>query len=241
MYILYIIYYMKKVITFSLWGNIPKYTVGAIKNAELANIFYPDFEYWFYIHKDTVDKEIIEKIQKIKNTKIIMKEGNLLTSKPMCWRFEAIDDPDVEVMMPRDTDTRILLREKLAVDEWLNSDKLIHIMRDHYKYHTHKIFGGMFGTKKIPIITSWIDILNNFSQKNMKKHYDLHFLNIIMSKINNNNIMIHSPYKLFPNENIKNFPIPYDEKYLFVGCYVYEDESLYQEHHDLLIKKYKKK
>ena len=39
--------------------------------------------------------------------------------------------PLVEIMMPRDTDTRIFLREKLAVDEWLKSGKLIHIMRDH--------------------------------------------------------------------------------------------------------------
>ena len=28
------------------------------------------------------------------------------------WRFEAIDDLEVEIMMSRDTDTRIYLREK---------------------------------------------------------------------------------------------------------------------------------
>ena len=35
---------MKKVISFSLWGDIPRYTVGAIKNADLALRFYPDFD-----------------------------------------------------------------------------------------------------------------------------------------------------------------------------------------------------
>lgn len=30
----------------------------------------------------------------------------------MCWRFEAIDNPNVEVMIPRDTDTRFLLEKK---------------------------------------------------------------------------------------------------------------------------------
>ena len=34
---------MKKVISFSLWGKNPTYTIGAIKNAELASQFYPDF------------------------------------------------------------------------------------------------------------------------------------------------------------------------------------------------------
>ncbi len=35
---------MKRVISYSLWGDNPKYTIGAIKNAELALTYYPDFE-----------------------------------------------------------------------------------------------------------------------------------------------------------------------------------------------------
>ena len=50
---------LKKVISFSLWGNDLKYTKGAIKNAELSLQFYSDFECWFYIH-DSVSTEIIE-------------------------------------------------------------------------------------------------------------------------------------------------------------------------------------
>jgi hypothetical protein len=84
----------------------PTYTVGAVKNAILAEKFYPSFECWFYIHKETVPKDVIDNLDKLSNTKIIFKTGDLLTSKPMCWRFEAIDDDDVEVMMARDTDTR---------------------------------------------------------------------------------------------------------------------------------------
>ena len=34
----------KKVITFSLWGNNPRYTVGAIKNADLAAQMRADVE-----------------------------------------------------------------------------------------------------------------------------------------------------------------------------------------------------
>ena len=47
----------------------------------------------------------------------------------MMWRFEAIDNQDVEIMMSRDTDTRILPREVKAVEEWINSNKIFHIMR----------------------------------------------------------------------------------------------------------------
>jgi hypothetical protein len=86
------------------------------------------------------------------------------------WRFEAIDDPEVEVMMSRDTDSRFWLREKLAVDEWLNSDCIFHIMRDH-PYHFFPILAGMFGTKKIPEIPSWLDIIDPIIQNG--DFYDL--------------------------------------------------------------------
>ena len=86
---------MKKVITFSLWGSNPDYTLGAIKNAILAKMYYPEFECWFYIHQNTVPYEIIDNLSKLDNTRIIFKTGDLNTCKPMMWRFEAIDDPCV--------------------------------------------------------------------------------------------------------------------------------------------------
>ena len=53
---------MKKIISFSLWGSDPIYNIGSIKNAELALNMYPDFECWFYIHKQTVPQETIDKL-----------------------------------------------------------------------------------------------------------------------------------------------------------------------------------
>ena len=152
---------MKKVITFSLWGNNPTYNIGAIKNVELAKEFYPDFECWFYIHEESVPKETIEQLKTFDNVNIIFKNGDLTNEncKPRMWRFEAIDDPDVEIMMSRDTDTRFLLREQLAVKQWLQSNKIFHIMRDH-PHHDFVILAGMFGTRKIPEIPSWKTIMN---------------------------------------------------------------------------------
>ena len=39
---------MKKIISFSLWGSNPKYTIGAIRNAELTPIIYPGWVSRFY-------------------------------------------------------------------------------------------------------------------------------------------------------------------------------------------------
>lgn len=39
---------IKKIIAFSLWGDNPKYTVGAIKNAKLTSEIYPGWISRFY-------------------------------------------------------------------------------------------------------------------------------------------------------------------------------------------------
>jgi hypothetical protein len=213
---------MKKVISFSLWGDNPTYNIGATKNAELAKYAYPDFECWFYIHKDTVPQETIDALNSFTNTKIIFKTGDLNIVKPMMWRFEAIDDEDVEIMMSRDTDTRILLREKLAVDDWLSSNKLFHIMRDHPS-HNCCILGGMFGTKKIPQIPNWSSIMNSFIQTG-HRDYDQTFLKDYIYPLVNNNSIVHATiHKMEPHA--KNFPINYEKTYRFVGEYVYFDNS----------------
>jgi hypothetical protein len=223
---------MKKVITFSLWGDKPIYMIGSIENAKLAQHYYPDFECWFYIHKETVPQNIIDELIAMPNVSIIFKYGDLNHNKPMMWRFEAIDDPDVEIMMSRDTDTRILLREKLAVDEWLSSNKLFHIMRDHPD-HSTDILGGMFGTKKNNRIGLWHNIMDSYIQQG-NRDYDQTFLsNHIYPRIINNCIIHASFYK---KENFcLNFPIDYDRERNFVGEYIYADGTKSIHHYNILL------
>jgi protein O-GlcNAc transferase len=222
---------MTKVISFSLWGDNPTYNIGAIKNAEIAKYAYPDFECWFYIHKDTVPQETIDALNSFTNTKIIFKTGDLNKIKPMMWRFEAIDDDNVEIMMSRDTDTRFLLREKLAVDQWLSSNNVFHIMRDH-PHHNFCILGGMFGTRKIPQIPNWSSIMNSFNQIG-HRDYDQTFLRDIIYPLIKNNSTIHASFnKMEPHA--KNFPIKYCSDLRFVGEYVYFDDSRSIEHINIL-------
>jgi hypothetical protein len=219
---------MKKVISFSLWGDNPTYNIGAIENAKMASTFYPDFECWFYIHSESVPKNTIEVLKTIPNTKIIFKQGDLVDEncKPRMWRFESIDDPEVEIMISRDTDTRITLREKLAVDEWLSSNKVFHIMRDH-PHHSFWILAGMFGTKKIPQISSWRDIMDKYI-KTDNRMYDQDFLRDYIYPLVKNDAIIHASFNRYEHD-AKNFPINYDDDLRFVGEYVYHDESRHTE------------
>ena len=222
---------MIKVFTFSLWGNNPTYCVGAIKNAEIIKQKFPDFQCWIYIHVDTVPNNIIEQLRLMTNVNIILKEGDLNIVKPMMWRYEAIDDPNVEIMMPRDADSRIWEREILAVNEWLESGKLFHIMRDH-PHHSYHILGGMFGTRKNPLITSWKELMNNFRQVG-NKQYDQDFLKDYIYPVIKDNSIIHASFHKWESHS-KIFPIPYNNEFNFVGEYIYADESRSNSHINIL-------
>lgn len=132
------------IISFSLWGNNPKYTIGAIKNAELAQNIYADWICRFYID-NTVPNEIIDVLKSLPNTELVNKNINGNWTG-MFWRFESSYDKNAKLIIFRDTDSRLSLREKYAVDEWIKSDKTFHIMRDH-PYHNFPILGGMWGYK----------------------------------------------------------------------------------------------
>jgi len=131
---------MTKIISFSLWGQDPKYTIGAIRNAELGPEIYPSWTCRFYTGEDVTD-EIKSKLLDLKSEVIEMGGADW---NGMFWRFFAAENADI--MISRDTDSRLSLRERAAVDEWLASDKNFHIMRDH-PYHKTEILGGMWGCR----------------------------------------------------------------------------------------------
>jgi hypothetical protein len=191
---------MKKVISFSLWGDNPKYTIGAIENAEQSKTIYPDWICRFYCGK-SVPLDIIKKLKSYDNVEVIeMDEDGDWNG--MFWRFYACEDADV--MISRDTDSRLSVREKLAVDEWLESDKDFHIMRDH-PYHNVLILGGMWGARN-GILKDIISIINQYNKGNFWQ-VDQNFLREKIYPIIKDNSFIHDEFmkfenwsKLFPSE-----------------------------------------
>ena len=47
------------------------------------------------------------------------------------WRFFPTLDPMVDIFLSRDLDSAVTVRELEAVDEWLKSERALHVMRDH--------------------------------------------------------------------------------------------------------------
>ena len=219
---------MKKVISFSLWGNNLKYTIGAVKNAELALKIYPDWVCRYYVGK-TTPVDIIEKLILFENTeiKIMNDSGNW---SGMFWRFYAAVDPEVDVMISRDTDSRLSEREKAAVDDWMNSGKGFHIMRDH-PYHRTEILGGMFGIKK-NTINNLYDLLENYNKGDFWQA-DQNFLREKVYPLIYNNSKVHDPF-------FENKPFPTNRKnYEFIGE-VYDENDCRNQEHYLIIKNFTK-
>ena len=49
---------MRRIISFCLWGDAPLYNVGAIRNAELAEVYFPEWDCQFYLGDDVPTETI---------------------------------------------------------------------------------------------------------------------------------------------------------------------------------------
>lgn len=214
---------MKKVVSYSLWGNNPKYTIGAIKNAELVKEHYEGWEARFYLG-NTVPDNIVKELKNRSANVILMQEPG--DWRGMFWRFEAASDPDVEAMISRDCDSRITKREMTAVNEWLQSNKLFHIMRDH-PWHGAPILGGMWGVKA-PLLRNIKDLISEYEKGNFWQ-VDQNFLKIIYPHV--------AKFAMVHDDFFEKKPWPMQRAGLeFVGQVFDENEETIQEHLDILSK-----
>jgi len=145
---------MKKVISYSVFGADPRYTVNAILNAEQALEYYPGWEVRIY-YNNTLPDKFIEYLRSYENVKMLnmTNEYNVpyqgLTHSPnVFWRFYAYDDKEVDITIFRDCDSYLSKREADAVDQWLGTGRPLHIMRETQPGHRSRIMAGMFGLRR---------------------------------------------------------------------------------------------
>jgi hypothetical protein len=146
---------MQKIISFSLWGDNPKYGVGAIINAQLAQKYFPEWKCVFYYDK-SVPGIYIKSLNEFSNVGTIeITDG----SYGAFWRLFQIQKGNI--VLVRDTDSRLSLRERKIVDDWLSLDKKVCVIRDHIRHYDFFILTGMLAVK---------DGLPDIIFTEMKKH-----------------------------------------------------------------------
>lgn len=155
---------MRKVISFCVYGNSDIYNYGIYENAILAPKIFPGWIVTIY-HTNTVNKMIFNELKKLKWVEL---ESFDLPNhhKNTMLRFLAAFEIKNDVVIFRDADSRLIERDYIAVMDWLkNSNKNVHIMRDH-PVNSHHIMAGMWGVRnqtlaKPQIVIRFWEYFNN--------------------------------------------------------------------------------
>jgi hypothetical protein len=132
--------------SYSLYGDNLKYTVGAIKNAIIAEHMFPDFDSRFYVGK-SVPAWVVQTLSLMPRVEIASVDGPE-NHTAMYWRFLAFADTNFERVVIKDADARLGYRDRVAHDEWIASDLDFHIVKDHPTGHSEPIIGCHFGAKR---------------------------------------------------------------------------------------------
>jgi len=138
---------MVKVFSFCLFGppNPKYYPIPTLQNIYLIGTHFPGWKVYLYTAPD-VDPGFLEQVAMYSN--VVIRPTEKLGPVNMFYRFFAIDEPDVEIMMVRDLDSRVHWKDRWAIREFIDKPEFeSHIIRDNIE-HTSKIMGGMWGIRK---------------------------------------------------------------------------------------------
>lgn len=172
---------MNKIISMSVWGNDPRYIIGAKNQIELGKKYYPDWKVRIYT----------DNVENFKEYDDIHLERIDDGSYGMFWRFLPMFESEDNIVMVRDSDSRITVREKMCIDEWISSDKKFHTFKDHDAHYEFPIIGCAFGYKG----SFGNDLLNiMIDYMNTNKFYlsDQFFLRDYIYPVIKNDTLLHS-------------------------------------------------
>src|SRR6218665_2474027 len=149
----------KWIIAMTLFGKDPKYTWGAIRNAQLMPIVFPKWKLRFYVpHPQFIPPSADNTRVEIVPRRILSKLGQLGSDivyvktfsdkiPPKFWRYLVTMDKTVDYFLIRDADSRISDRDSAAVSDWMQETDIpaLHCVRDHPKHADFPIVDGLFG------------------------------------------------------------------------------------------------
>ena len=185
------------ILAMSAFGDNPRYVIGAYKQIFLAKRFFPDFEVWLFVdcpERYRCDAKVIGMPNKTDGT---------------FWRFLA--GVQTGVVIFRDVDSRISMREVIATTEWISSGKTLHIMRDHERHNSihNPILAGMFGIRG-PWPSSIIGPLMTCMHRPFDYGNDQGFLRDHVFSLLSQDALIHSLDEGWFGESMKHLVNPYN-------------------------------
>jgi hypothetical protein len=191
---------MVNVFSFCLYGpEHPTYYQGMIENIYLAGTYFPDWKVYVYVGSD-VPEDFIQRMVACSN--VVIRRTEKLGASNMIERFYAIDEPDVDIMMVRDADSRIHWRDRWCIREFTKSNFVAHTIRDNIE-HTAKMMGGLWGLRKsagISVREAYASYHEDTSL-GWRHAHDQNFLaDVIYPKVLSRMLVHYSNGRRYPNE-----------------------------------------
>jgi hypothetical protein len=177
----------ENVIAMTLYGSELRYTMGAIRNAELALQNFPGWKLRIYTETPSenprwgiVPQTVRDKLKSL-GAELYFMEPYEDFVPPMMWRFLVADDTWVENFIVRDSDSRLRERDAEAVATWLQTGKPFMCIRDHPSHAAYAISGGLWGGKPARLREilrrSWRDMMKGVGKDYLQ---DMAFLNYVV-------------------------------------------------------------
>jgi hypothetical protein len=207
---------MVQVFSFCLYGpHNDMYYTGMLQNIYLASTFFPEWKVYVYVGSD-VTQAMRDTLATCAN--VCIRETGVTGSINMIYRFFAIDEPNVELMMVRDADSRIHWKDRWAIRQFVCQPQYHgHVIRDN-KVHNVRMMGGLWGLRK----ASGIHVRTEYDEfvKYPRDHgagYDQSFLaERIYPRILGRLLVHHSYGLVYPAETGFEFPFAWTSE-VFCG------------------------
>lgn len=201
----------RKVISYSLFGkrgryyDQPLYYQKCLKELlfrrEVKGIF-SDWYIHIYIDPRCLTKDIIFLQSQYKNIEFIIMKKKISSFCWECtfWRFLAISDPRVDVMISRDIDSELLFRDEVMVTQWLKSNLCFHTVTEYDLHRDHmeaRINAGGWGCKS-PHLYNMKELIKVYLS-DTKNHYwgaDEAFLKDVIFPLVKNKTLFHNKIAL---------------------------------------------
>jgi len=211
-----------RVISYGLYGASPRYTIGVVRNAELARLVYPGWRVRVYLDH-TVPAPVVSELERLGAELVRANEQSMGGGiGGMFWRFLVAADTSVDRFIVRDCDSRLNARERLAVEEWISSGAMVHSLRDHPN-HDRPLNGGMWGGRK-GAVADMPTLVRKWSNRD-EYMGDLDFLNTQIwtrSQVKSSQ-MAHDAYSCHKYPNSKPFPTRRPPDFQHVGQVFFGD------------------
>jgi len=131
-------------ISYSLYGNQPRYCEMAVLNVMAAKYHLPGFVCRFYVDV-TTPTALLTRLEAL-GAQCIRIDDKTKQMPATFWRFLAMDDAQADCVLVRDVDALIDAKDAWCVQDWQNSGYDFHVIRDDC-CHTELIHAGLFGIR----------------------------------------------------------------------------------------------